>query len=253
MDIVKKLIALLLLIVLSQTVIWAADNLLTTAQQADAAYSKGDFKTAANLYHQLLDQGVKRSEIYFNLGNAYYQLQDLGRALVNYRRAQLSTPRDEDLQLNLTRVRVQRVDGLMPESGLAGQLVELTSDSLSLSELSWIVVALFWLCCGFVAAYIWRTDWRKNIRWVILISSLLFMFVAILTLTRIVVDNSLKRAVIIGDSVAVMTGPGDDYLEIFELHAAAEIRIVETHNDWVRFQLPDLREGWIQALAIEVI
>ena len=50
-----------------------------------------------------------------------------------------------------------------------------------------------------------------------------------------------------------MTGPGTDYVEIFELHSAAEIRIVEERNHWVRFQLPDLREGWIEDRSLEVI
>jgi len=249
----KWIIVFLTTFIMFQSLIVDADTNDGLAQQAETAYLKGDFKVAADLYQQLIDQGVKRSEVYFDLGNAYYQLHDLGRALFNYRRAEAITPRDEDLRLNLARIRVQRVDGTVAEAGILGQIAGLTSDWLSISELSWIVIALLWLCCGFTAAYLWRADWRKQVRWAILISSILFIIVSMLALTHIVLDASRKPAVIVGDTVSVMTGPGTNYVVIFELHTAAEIRIVEERNHWVRFQLPDLREGWIDEQSVEVI
>ncbi len=249
----KWLALLLIAVFFSQSLVLAADTVDDLAQQAEAAYATRDFKLAAGLYQQLIDQGVKRSEVYFNLGNAYYQLHDLGRAFVNYRRAEVFVPRDEDLRLNMARIRVQRLDGIIAEVGIAGQIVRLTSKWLSPSELRWIVLILWWLCCGFIAAYLWRADWRKRARWVILVGCALFVFVGVLALTRIVVDTSLKPAIIVNESVSVMSGPGTNYLEIYELHAAAEIRIVEERNHWIRFQLPDLREGWIAEQSVEVI
>ncbi len=246
-------IILLLMVILVQTVVVAEDAFGNMAQQAEAAYRKGDFETAVTIYQQLIGQGVKRSEVYFNLANAYYQLHDLGHALVNYRRTEVSTPRDEDLRLNLARIRVQRLDGTSTEAGLTGQIVKLTSDWLSPLELGWLVLLLWWIFCGCVATYFWRTVWRSILRWAIWISAVLFICVFCLALIRIIVDNSLKPAVVITDSVSVMTGPGTNYLEIFELHAAAEIRIVEERNHWIRFQLPDLREGWINEQSLEVI
>jgi tetratricopeptide (TPR) repeat protein len=249
-------LALLLTMILataSQSIIVASDTSDDLAQQASAAYVKGDFKTAADLYQQLIDQGVKRSEVYFDLGNAYYQLHDLGRALVNYRRAEELITRDEDLRLNLARVRVQRVDGTSAEVGILGQITSLTNNWLSLSELGWIIIVLLWLCCAFIAAYLWRADWRKWVQWAIVVSATLFIVVSLMGLTRFFVDALWKPTVIVDDSVSVMTGPGTNYVEIFELHSAAELRIIEERNHWIRFQLPDLREGWIEERALEKI
>jgi uncharacterized protein YgiM (DUF1202 family) len=52
-------------------------------------------------------------------------------------------------------------------------------------------------------------------------------------------------------AVQVMSGPGEKYLELFELHTAAEVTIVDTRGEWTRFHLPDGREGWIPNAAIE--
>jgi len=244
---------LVLMVIVLQISVGHADSQDDLAKQAETAYSSGDFKVAAGLYQQLVDQGVIISDVYFDLGNSYFQLHDLGRALLNYRRAELLTPRDEDLRFNLARIRAQRVDGKIAEVGILGQIARMTDDWLSVTELSWIVIIMWWLCCGLVAAYLWRIGWRKWARWAIVTSALLFVIMSILTVARIAIDGSRKPAIVINDSVAVMTGPGTNYVEIFELHAAAEVRIVESRNNWVRFQLPDLREGWVDALSLEII
>ncbi|MBA3869371.1 MAG: hypothetical protein H0X30_09460 [Anaerolineae bacterium] len=249
----KWFVILLIAFFTWQSFVMAVDSDDALAQQAEAAYKKGDFKSAVDLYQQLIDHGLKNGEVYFDLGNAYYQLHDLGRALLNYRQAEIYMPRDEDLRLNLARVRAQRVDGTIVEVGIAGQIAGLTKDWLTTSELGWLVIILWWLCCGIVASYLWRVDWRKRVRWAIAASVVIFLLVAALALTRLAVDSALKPAVIIDNTAAVMSGPGTDYLEIFELHAATEVRVVEKRYDWVRFQLPDLREGWIEKKSLEEI
>jgi SH3-like domain-containing protein len=50
-----------------------------------------------------------------------------------------------------------------------------------------------------------------------------------------------------------MSGPGEDYLELYRLYAAAELRVLETHDDWARFVLPDGRQGWVERDNIELI
>jgi tetratricopeptide (TPR) repeat protein len=247
------LLFMAVIVMMSRPIVLALDNLDDLGGQAASAYLKGDFRTTVDLYQQLVNQGVMRSEVYFNLGNAYYQLHDLGRALVNYRRAEEFIPRDEDLRLNLARVRVQRLDGTSTEVGILDQIVGLTNTWLSPSEFGWVAIVLLWLCCGFIAIYLWRTDWRKWARWAIVICSALFIIAGVLGLTRYVIDALRKPAVIVDDSVAVMTGPATNYVQIFELHAATEVWIVEERNNWVRFQLPDLREGWIEEQALEKI
>ena len=64
MGIAMKWLALLLIAVFfSQSLVLAADTVDDLAQQAEAAYATRNFKLAAGLYQQLIDQGVKRSEV----------------------------------------------------------------------------------------------------------------------------------------------------------------------------------------------
>jgi tetratricopeptide (TPR) repeat protein len=223
------------------------------SQEAETAYTKGDFQEAAKLYQQMVDAGARNTEIYFNLGNAYYQVHDLGRSLLNYRRAAQFIPRDEDLRLNIARVRAQRVD--MPNAyiTISDQIAQWESAWLSNSEAGQIVLFLWWISCGCLAAYFLLPYRRMWARWGAIVSLMIFVFIGITTSVRVIVDNTYPPAIIVSSTASVLTGPDIQYMQIFELHAAGEVRIMERQNDWVHIQLPDLREGWVKADAIEVI
>jgi hypothetical protein len=52
---------------------------------------------------------------------------------------------------------------------------------------------------------------------------------------------------------SVMSGPGDDYLAIYQLHAAAELYVTAVEDDWARFELPDGRVGWMRLDSIAMV
>ncbi len=246
----KVLFALLIAFGFIQGTIVNVDDL---SQEAATAYANGDFQGAAKLYQQMIDEGTRNAQIYFNLGNAYYQLHDLGRSLLNYRRAEQLIPRDEDLQLNIARVRAQRIDPSLAYIGLGDQIAQWSSSWLSNSEAVELMFVLWWITCGSLSIYWLFSRWRKWARSGAIISCLILIFVGAVGGTRIIVENSSPSAIIVSENVSVLTGSDSQYMEIFELHAAGEVRIMERQNDWVRVQLPDLQEGWVKADAIEVI
>lgn len=228
----------------------SADDL---SQQADAAYTKADYQTAAKLYQQMIDSGVQRSDVYFNLGNAYYQLHDLGRSLLNYRRAEQFTPRDEDLRLNIARVRAKRVDAPNNYVFIADQIAQWESGWLSGSEVGIVVLVLWWLSCGFLVAYLLLKCWQLWTRWGVTISFTVFVFIGAVSTVRVAVDSTYPPAVVVSPTASVLTGPDAKYMSIFDLHAAAEVRILERQGDWILVQLPDLQEGWVEANSLEKV
>lgn len=221
--------------------------------QANAAYVTGDYKTAQVLYEATIQDSVRDFRVYFNLANAYYQSGDMGRALLNYRRAQEIWPRDSELASNLARVRMERIDLLSDETGFSESLSALTSGIFNLSELS-VLVFLIWLIWFSILGFgIIKTAWRPRVRIPFLLMGILLLLGLFLLGGRL--DTSIRRpsAVVTDEVVQVRSGPGEDYLELYQLHAAAEIYVWETKNDWLQFALPDRRLGWIPSKTVELI
>jgi hypothetical protein len=220
--------------------------------QANAAYTSADYGTAIRLYTDLVNDGVNQDgALFFNLGNAYYQAGDAGRALLNYRRAQGLIPRDGDLNQNMARVRSERVDLESDESGLLEGLAAFTASFMTLTELAWLSWFLWVTGFALLITAIVRPLWREMLRSVLIVAGVLVGLGIILLFGRLAAARLRPPAIVVEKIVQAMSGPGEQYLELYELHAAAELSVVDTRGGWVRFHLPDGREGWIPSTSIE--
>ena len=81
----------------------------------DIEYSKGNYQRAIKDYEALLQKGPS-SDIYYNLGNAYYRTDNITRAVLNYERALLFSPGDKDIAFNLQMARSKTIDKITPKS-----------------------------------------------------------------------------------------------------------------------------------------
>ena len=81
---------------------------------ASNAYRNQDYKKSIELYEELVSQGIKNnrisSQLYYNLGNAYFRDNQLGKAILNYERALLLEPGDGDIRHNLRFANNRTVD-----------------------------------------------------------------------------------------------------------------------------------------------
>ena len=75
-----------------------------TMAAANNLYAAGHFGEAKQLYEQMVAQGAEDAALFYNLGNAAYQLGDHEQAGIYYARAAELAPRDADIQANLALV-----------------------------------------------------------------------------------------------------------------------------------------------------
>lgn len=248
----RGLLLLLIWLIAGQGV-GQGDNSLTIFTQANAAYENGDYAQAITLYHALENLFIEDAHVYYNLGNAYYQTGDIGRALVYYLRAQTLMPRDSDLIANIALVRAERVDIQSDETGILDGLAALTTGILQVVELAALVGLVWAFWCVVVTVFIVQRRWRETLRGPLLVVGAVVVFGGMLLVSRIYVAENHPAAVIIAARVQAMSGPGTDYLSLYPLYAAAEIRLMESRMGWVRFSLPDGRQGWLPEDVIMMV
>lgn len=131
-----------------------------TKEIADSCYRQGNYQQAISDYKALLRQGVS-SDLYYNLGNAYYRSDSLAQAILNYERAYRLSPSDADVKFNLQFARSKTIDKITPESD--NFFVALYRDVVTFANVdtwaSWsigsIVVALVLMLCYLFASPLW--------------------------------------------------------------------------------------------------
>lgn len=231
-----------------------------TMQVARQFYEDGQFDRAAQTYQQLADQGLSDMTLFYNLGNAYFRQDDLGRAILNYRRAEALAPRDADLRANLKLARSQTIDQLDKASGggaFFSHLAHLTQNWFTLNELATITLSLWFLVALSIIAFTnnkIKPLLKEILQYALGVSSLLLVLGIFALGSRLYLEKTQPDGVIVATEVNVTSGPGSQYVTEFTLHSGTEISLLEKRGDWVRLALSGREmQGWAPANTVEAV
>jgi tetratricopeptide (TPR) repeat protein len=218
--------------------------------RANQAYADERFEEAVRGYTELIRSGHGSGHVYYDLGNAYTRLNQLGRAILNYERALLALPRDGDLDFNLRYARGQLKD-VMPESREMHPAAFFFLDRLTLREffrVFAVVNGLFW--AGLLARLHARSAWIHSLFLLLLVCWLAAGLSFGLKWRLLRTDD---RAVILAGEVEVRAGPDERRTVLFELHEGATVRQVKSEGEWSLVALADGKRGWLKAERLERI
>lgn len=207
------------------------------------------YRRAALRYERLVrDGGVRNGRLFYNIGNAYFRAEDIGRAILNYRRAQRYIPGDPNVAQNLAYARARRHDSF-EEQQQARVLHTLLFFHYDLSPgiratLLAIFSGLFW-----ALAIVKLLRSRSIPSWSLIVAGLAAAVFLGSLVADVAVSASQKPGVILSQEVIARQGDGDSYEPSFTdpLHAGTEFTLVETRPGWYRIELPDGRSCWIPA------
>ena len=228
-----------------------------TKIQADEFYSQGDYEEAIAIYSQLVEKPSVSADVYYNMGNAYYRLDSIARAILCYERALRLQPTDDDIRLNLQLARSKTVDKIAPEREMFfvtwyRAFVRLVSVD------AWAYIALVSIALAAVLLLVFFFSYSERLRRLSFFASVTLIVVFLLAnLFACQQQQSLSShsaAIVITDVLPVKNIPSDDGSDEFTIHAGTKATITDnTMTDWKQLRLPDGRHGWVVASAIEMI
>ncbi len=225
--------------------------------EANVRYERGEYAEAAQQYEALIGRGYRDAAVYYNLGNAYMESGDLGHAVLNYLRAEELSPRDPDILANLALARSRTVDRLEAEGDSLvasvsdfGRPWATTGEFGMAALLLWAVVAI--AACVLVLRP--ATRLRGVLRSGAVVAFVLMLASLALTLSMLYSNPYENSGVVTVRTVEILSGPGQQYPEVFALHSGAQVRLVGSRHGWRHIALPggELR-GWAPTHAIEAV
>jgi len=221
---------------------------------AVAAYQRGRFDSAAVGFQRLVQGGIDDPRVWHNLGNCYYKLGHIGRALVAYQRGIRLDPRDADLQANIRFVRLFAVDKIEPvgEFFLDTWWRALIA-AVSVREARWIAALLFWLAA---AVTVWRLWPGKSYRRVILpiaVSWCLWLLATGAAATTYARDYATHAGAVVVTQTNVRGGPGSEYALQFVAHDGLLGTVERSQSGWFLVRFPNGLKGWVASDDFEVI
>ncbi len=227
-----------------------------TKQNADDEYAKGNYQQAIKDYQEILKTGVS-SEIYYNLGNAYYRTDNITQALLAYERALQLSPGDNDIRFNLQYARSKTIDKITPETEMFfvtwyNSLVNFTSvDRWANTAIVSIVMALLLILVFLFAPQMWA---RKSGFYGSAVFLLLFAFANLFAFQQKHELETKQGAIVIAPTVNVKKTPAASGTDVFVIHEGTRVDITDRGmKQWRGVKLADGREGWLKTSQIEEI
>ena len=241
----------------AQSTTFSDSTVVYTKAMADSAYATADYATAIHIYEQLLAAEGEAASVYYNLGNAYYKSNDIAHSILNYERALLLDPSNEDIQFNLELARSKAVD----KNAIVSELFFVRW----FRDFSSIMPVDGWAKCGilcFIVLILCLTlfifNKKSKTKKIIFIFALLSLICTILA--NVIASNQKDKmiyresAIIMEPSVTVRSTPSTSGTELFILHEGKKIKIKDdSMKEWKEIEIEDGNIGWLPASAIEQI
>lgn len=224
-------------------------------EEANNAYQKGSYDRAIEVYEQILASGAHSVAVYYNLGNAWFKAGNPARAILNYERALLLDPSDEEVAENLEFVRTQIP--AEPEPLPAFFLYAWWQTGLQFfSATVWgtIGLILLWLAAGGWSLWLLgRTRKIKKLGFMAGFAGILLVILPFaLSFGRKNFEKSGTYAILI-EAAELHIAPDEASQLVLPLEKGWKVRRIENFEDWSKVKLGNGDEGWIRAENMEKI
>ncbi len=238
-------------------VVFTTKNYSNTAlQDAEKAYDSKNYKEAIVNYEQLVKDGFKSYQLYYNLGNAYFRNNQLGKAIYYYELARKINPNDEDVRINLGIASAKTVDKIDAKENFFISAVKSNVLS-SFTTQSWAWFSILTLGVACVLFFVFVSSKSIGVkRFTFTLSCLLLITFAItyaLGYSALKSKSENKFAIITSKEIKIMNEPTVSASSKFSLHEGTKIRVVENNGDWLLIKLDNGNEGWVKVLDVGII
>lgn len=225
-------------------------------QAANTAYNAGNYAQAEECYTRIVEQGLHSAALYYNLANAHFKQDELGKALLYYNRALRLRPNDEDIRHNLEYAEQSTKDSIeeIPEFFLKTWIKSLRG---ALSCTAWSILSLVMLIAalsfGLLYLLAQRLSLRKTGFYLMAATALLFVITTAFAWSERNMLVERSEAIIMNSAVSIKSSPDRSATELFVLHEGTKVTIGEAIEGWAEVRIADGRKGWIEEERIERI
>ena len=225
-------------------------------KEANALYNDGKYAEAIDKYEAILNTGQHSAELYFNLGNANYKLNNIAPSVYYFEKARLLNPNDKDISNNLSYAQKMTVDAIdkVPQVGFSRIINNIVN---TFSKDTWAklaIVGVFLFVLLFLLYHFSYSTSRKRVAFVASVLGLLLTCFSIaMAFQKESLDKKNNPAIVFAQESRVKAEANKSSEEVFRLHEGTKVQVLEAYEDWRKIQLSDNSVGWIPVDDIKLL
>lgn len=226
------------------------ENLERLFVQANQQYASGNFEEAARLYNSILSAGYFSADLHYNLGNAYYKMDSIPKAILNYEKALRLNPGMEDAEHNLEMANLRTIDKIepIPDFFLSKWWKSILNIFHPDSWAKWAVVSMFMAFLAIVAYLFAEITAIRKIGFYLAIIAFVFSVVFwFLGSEKYSYLQNSTEAIVMTPTINVFSSPTEGSTKLFVLHKGTKVDLEDRKDDWIKIRIPNGNEGWMKA------
>jgi len=224
--------------------------------QAITEYQNNNFEESLELFERLIASGYSSYKLYYNAGNAAFKTGNIPEAILNYEKALLLRPFNEDAKYNLEIARTYTIDKLevIPEVFLV-RWFKLISLLLHTNTWSILSIACFALTLILLAVFLFSARYKlKKAAFIITVTLFVISLLSLsLALTNKYLTFNNINAIVFEPVVTGNSSPGTGGNELFVIHEGTKVEVNDKLGEWYEIKLSDGTVGWIPVNYVKKI
>lgn len=223
----------------------------------DSAYSHAHYDDAIRIYETVIENEGGAVELYYNLGNAFFRSNMIGKAILNYERALRYDPTDKDAKANLEYALTMTKDEVAEQYEIFF-VAWFKAIANSMGITSWAVIAVIAFIVMLLSLLLFffnsRNGIRKTALTLVVLSLLLTIFANIAAYHIYSYMNDKSEAIVMREEAYLKSTPDNSGTELVKIHEGRKVKIIDdSMREWKEVELEDGTVGWLPAVAIERI
>lgn len=225
-------------------------------EKAAELYKQNDFKAAAEMYESILKTQGESAELFYNLGNCYYKLDETAFSVLNYERALRISPHFDDAKNNLELAQAKVVDNIIQTPDFfiknwVNLLVKIFQPD------RWFYISVLFFIISLIAVFLFLFSANRSVRKSSFYSGFIIFSLSIFTFifSGIRKNQMLNHdeAVITSGVVIVKSSPDRSGTDLFQLHEGSKVKVKGSLGEWTEIRIGNGDIGWVETENIIII
>ena len=209
---------------------------------ANSDYANQEYNAAIKKYNLILSSNLESPELYYNLANSFFKINEIHQAIYYYEKALKIKPDFDDAKENLEICNLQLIDKIeeIPELMITS-LYNNIINFLSLKNWIYLTLVFIWVSLIIFSYNSFVKKNKKSVLYLVIFSFFLFF----ITTKKYNQNINVKEAIIYSSVINVMSAPSEQSTNLFSLHIGTKVKIEDQIENWVNIRIANGKKGWV--------
>jgi tetratricopeptide (TPR) repeat protein len=233
-----------------------ADNNSTIISKANQEYAKGEYFNSIELYKNVIKNGFESADLYYNLGNAYFKVNDFSSAMLYFEKARKLNPGDDNINFNIKLTGTKIPDKIEPVPVIFFKRFWIQLSEMFSADF-WAILTIAFFTIFFILTGFYLLSRTILIRKIAFWTGTFFLFITLLSFAlgnyqyQNVISN--KDAIVMNPSVTIKSSPNENSTDLFVIHEGTKVKITDEVGDWSEVSIANGSRGWMKTSSFEKI